>query len=96
MPYKDLDVRREYLRQYKADPERRKKYRAAEWKSVRTRLVAAYGGICECCGEDEFEFLALDHKFGGGAEERKRLGPNAAQRLALRHIDRKKISYSLS
>ena len=26
---------------------------------------------CECCGENNFEFLALDHKFGVGEKHRK-------------------------
>ena len=29
---------------------------------------------CECCKETHLQFLALDHKFGGGNEHRRELG----------------------
>lgn len=31
---------------------------------IRKRVIEALGGECECCGENRFEFLALDHKNG--------------------------------
>ncbi len=31
-----------------------------------------YGGICECCGEDEFYFLNIDHILGGGSSRKNR------------------------
>lgn len=34
-------------------------------------VIDRYGGRCECCGENRYEFLAIDHRFGGGGEERK-------------------------
>jgi hypothetical protein len=33
-----------------------------------------YGGKCACCGEDTYEFLAIDHINGGGNEQRKVVG----------------------
>lgn len=51
--------------------ERQKAKREARWRAV----ISAYGGHCACCGEEEREFLALDHVNGGGHQERKTLGP---------------------
>lgn len=54
-----------------------------EWKSavviknknrrVRLRLEAIehYGGVCQCCGEKQIEFLCIDHIGGGGNKHRK-------------------------
>jgi len=46
---------------------------AAAARKYRGRLtdqvLAAYGGVCACCGEDEAMFLTLDHVDGRGAEE---------------------------
>lgn len=30
-----------------------------------------YGGKCACCGEDEIDFLAIDHIHNDGAEHRR-------------------------
>lgn len=29
--------------------------------SLRTKILDAYGGKCECCGEDRYIFLTIDH-----------------------------------
>jgi hypothetical protein len=52
---------REHVRAYA----RRK---AAE---LRDAVLAAYGGECACCGEQQQEFLTLDHIEGGGTAHRK-------------------------
>lgn len=57
--------------------ERREENRAwaVEWRQkLRDRCLDAYGGKCECCGEDRREFLAFDHIDGGGNQHRKKLG----------------------
>lgn len=33
----------------------------------------AYGGVCSCCGESNFEFLTVDHIEGGGTRHRRSL-----------------------
>lgn len=92
MPHKDPIARRAYMRGYKTalTPEQRAAYRKVEWANLRRRIIEQYGGKCECCGESEYGFLSLDHRHGGGHAERKRLGPNAAYRLALRSNDHEK------
>jgi len=36
-------------------------------------VIEKYGGRCECCGEDCFQFLVIDHKNGDGGVERRKL-----------------------
>lgn len=31
-------------------------------KNLKTQMIAAYGGYCICCGEDQYEFLSIDHR----------------------------------
>jgi hypothetical protein len=40
----------------------------------REAVLAHYGGICQCCGEMHYEFLAIDHVNGNGKAHRKDLG----------------------
>jgi hypothetical protein len=44
----------------------------------RAEVLIHYGGRCACCGEDRYEFLAIDHINGGGNRERKELGAKEA------------------
>ena len=40
--------------------------------------MAAYGGRCACCGQNETDFLAIDHINGRGCEHRKKRKGNAS------------------
>lgn len=40
-------------------------------------VLDAYGGKCDCCGESAPEFLAVDHRHGGGNKHRRELGKGA-------------------
>jgi hypothetical protein len=42
------------------------------WRKAET--MAAYGGACACCGENNLAFLTIDHVNGDGAAERKAIG----------------------
>lgn len=53
---------------------RNRAYRAR----LREEMLTAYGSKCECCGESRVEFLALDHKNGGGSKERRALASNTS------------------
>lgn len=46
--------------------ERQKGYQ----RKIRVDCIKAYGGKCECCGEDRMEFLHIDHVEGDGHIER--------------------------
>jgi len=45
--------------------------KANRYRDLRKQVIAGYGGKCSCCGEDRYEFMAIDHVNGGGREERK-------------------------
>lgn len=61
--------------------------RSAEWRAknrikanlhtrdfnrrVKRLCLDKYGSVCQCCGEDKYEFLAIDHINGGGIKHRK-------------------------
>jgi len=56
--------------------ERRPQTRAnvARWqRRLREEVLRHYGGSCACCGESRYEFLAIDHIEGGGAQHRKQI-----------------------
>lgn len=40
-------------------------------KQLRDAVFEMYGNQCVCCGETRKEFLTIDHKNGGGNQERK-------------------------
>lgn len=42
--------------------------------NLRADVLRGYGSKCECCSETAPEFLALDHRFGGGMAERRKIG----------------------
>lgn len=64
------DCRDSYLKEYRKRPETRQR-KAEQYRKVREAAFAGYGSKCECCGEDKFEFLAIDHVNGGGRKERE-------------------------
>jgi hypothetical protein len=47
-------------------------YHRALGQRQRKKVIEHYGGRCACCAEATYEFLAIDHKDGGGAGDRKR------------------------
>lgn len=53
-------------------PERRAR-RNIRHREIRQQAFDGYGGKCNCCGEKRFEFLAIDHVYGGGRAERQKL-----------------------
>lgn len=54
--------------------EKRKPAIAANHRNIRLRCIEHYGGTCACCGENRYEFLAIDHINGGGGKHRKKTG----------------------
>ena len=65
---------REYKRHWvKEHPERIIELRKANRRKQREIIIKAYGGKCECCGESQYEFLAIDHISGGGRHQMERL-----------------------
>lgn len=66
-------------------PEVRAKTRA-KYTKTRRAIIKAYGGRCECCGETTYEFLAIDHKDGGGTKERKLKGSVTIREITLKEL----------
>lgn len=64
------ECRKKYLQKYRKKKEVRQR-RKDRYKEIREEVIKGYGGKCECCGEDTMEFLAVDHRNGGGRKERK-------------------------
>jgi hypothetical protein len=59
------------------DREHKDKYnrnRVLARKIRRKKLLAHYGGLCDCCGEWRYELLSIDHKNGGGNKHRNDIG----------------------
>jgi hypothetical protein len=54
--------------------EKRLRYHREYARRRRQEVIDHYGGACACCGEDTFEFLAIDHIDGDGQEHRARVG----------------------
>lgn len=55
-------------------------------QSLRRRVVEAYGGKCECCGETEYRFLTLHHTAKDGKAHRERVG---SQRDVYKDLERR-------
>ena len=53
--------------------ERRNETNKRSNQKLRREVLAAYGNRCTCCGETEQDFLAIDHKDGGGNIHIKKL-----------------------
>lgn len=43
-------------------------------------VLLAYGGVCACCGEQDWRMLTLDHILNDGAEERRVLSPDGTNK----------------
>lgn len=80
--------------QYRKSPHSRKITRERN-ASIRRKLLEAYGHKCQCCGETEACFLALDHINGGGNEERKTLGKGTTFFQKLRKLGFPRDNYQL-
>lgn len=63
--------REEYLARRRQQYDRDKEKLKAKRDGLRLEVLMAYGGLCECCGESEPNFLAIDHIDGGGHQHRK-------------------------
>ena len=61
----------------------------------RLKTLQAYGNKCEICGENTLEFLAIDHKNGGGKVHRESLGSGHGIFTYLRKQNYPKNNYRL-
>lgn len=81
MPLADPIEKAKYMKAYRLrHKERLSKMNKAWYASLRREVLGHYskGKIeCNCCGEDEYMFMALDHINGGGTQHRLQLGSKA-------------------
>ena len=54
--------------------DKRREYQKAAYQQIKREVIAAYGGKCVCCGEQNFAFLTIDHVFNDGYLERGKEG----------------------
>ncbi len=57
----------------KLHPDRPAEY-GFKWRLAALRKYGGFPPYCACCGENELEFLSIDHVDGGGTEHRKKVG----------------------
>lgn len=55
-------------------------------RHLREEFIREYGGRCECCGEEQFAFLSIDHIDGGGKKHQQALGGGGG--AVLRYLKR--------
>lgn len=72
--------------------QRRSELTRAKNRARRLELIEAYGGACECCGESEEAFLAIDHVNGNGREHRLIVGSHVYRDLQRRGWPREGFS----
>jgi hypothetical protein len=61
---------KDYVKEWKRlHPEGMREYR----RKLKEKVLRAYGGKCNCCGETIIEFLTIDHKNGGGNKHRRNI-----------------------
>ena len=46
-------------------------YRRRMYQKIKVKVFERYGKICQCCKENNIEFLAIDHINGNGNEHRR-------------------------
>lgn len=57
-------------------------------RSLKKKILEAYGQKCVCCGITIYEFLSLDHTYNDGKKDRKRLGAGMTSGALYRRIIR--------
>jgi hypothetical protein len=63
---------KEYSAKWRATHPEENRARILNYKNrLRDQVFDHYGRHCQCCGEDQPEFLGMDHVFGGGNKHRR-------------------------
>ncbi len=56
-------------------------------REIKKEFIRVYGGKCECCSENRWEFLSLDHVQGGGRKD-SHLNRNTMYKIAMENHDK--------
>ena len=70
------DVRVKQKKQSKIRRDARKDYNKKERDKLKSDVLNAYGGKCNCCSESNHIFLSIDHIKGQGTKHRNKIGGN--------------------
>jgi hypothetical protein len=93
---RDRDRQRAYFREYQRQHRAWKAALNRAWtQGLRAGMLAAYGGVCACCGEDREPFLTLDHSNRDGAEHRRSVGGSNSILVDLRNRGWPKDGYRI-
>lgn len=57
---------------YKRNDKKEKKYRNNYNKKIKLKVFTHYGLFCNCCGENTYEFLTIDHINNDGYLDRRK------------------------
>jgi hypothetical protein len=68
-------------KRYGEEKEERQAYQRALTARWKKRAMDGYGGCCACCGEDEIDFLCIDHVNGDGKKHRQEMGTSGGVTL---------------
>lgn len=60
-----------HKRWYDKHREREQTRQKERRRQEKLEIIQAYGGACQCCGDDHYEFLSVDHVNRDGAAKRK-------------------------
>lgn len=67
-----IEKKKAYAAAYReANLDRLKKLGVLRARRAKWKVIAGYGGKCECCGEARFEFLTIEHRGGSGTARRR-------------------------
>lgn len=65
--YDNKEKMNEYSREYFVNNKEQISQQSRAYRmNVKQLVVDGYGGCCNCCGENQLEFLTIDHVYGGG------------------------------
>lgn len=68
-------------KQYYKDPQARADYSKKKREELRSEVITAYGGKCQCCNIDTWEFLTVDHIPGYQNMAHDKRGPRGSTSL---------------
>lgn len=75
--HKYITKQTDYQKKFYSNMDNRKRVNLKQrelWMKDRIKCLTKYGGVCACCKEGRYEFLAIDHINGGGNKHRKEIG----------------------
>jgi len=71
---KNKERYRSYMRKYYINnKDKRKDILAKHRRKIKSEVINYYGGVCQCCLEENIEFLVIDHIYGGGSIHRRKI-----------------------